>query len=89
MVRDKSKSSYASMEYRCIKTAAMTYFEHTEKLEFLKHLAEHKQAGTPRDLAKKLHTSERTVLRMVQQLREHGYPIAYNRFRYTYEMKGV
>ncbi len=53
----------------------MTYFDHTEKLEILKYLAEHKQAGTPKDLAKKLCVSERTVLRMVQQLRDHGYRI--------------
>ncbi len=65
----------------------MTYFEHSEKLETLKYLAEHKQSGTPQDLAKKLHISERTVLRMVQQLRDHGYPITYNRFRYTYEVR--
>ena len=65
----------------------MTYFDHSEKLETLKYLAEHKQAGTPRDLAKKLFVSERTVLRMVQQLRAHGYPITYNRFRETYEVK--
>ncbi len=79
------KQTYASVGYRCIK-AVMTYFDHTEKLETLKYLAEHKQAGTPRDLAKKLCVSERTILRMVQQLRDRGYPITYNRFRETYEV---
>ena len=64
----------------------MSYFEHTEKLETLKYLAERRQSGTPQDLAKKLCVSERTVLRMVQQLRDQGYPIAYNRFRGTYEL---
>jgi len=65
----------------------MTYFEYTEKLERIKYLTEHKQAGTPCSLARKLNVSERTALRMVQQLREHGYPIAFNRYRCTYELK--
>ncbi len=65
----------------------MTYFEYTEKLERIKYLAANKQAGTPCSLARKLNVSERTALRMVQQLRDHGYPIAYNRFRCTYEIK--
>lgn len=64
----------------------MTYFEYTEKLEALKRLAEHKQSGTPQVLAEKLGTSERTILRMVQQLRDHGYPIVYNRDRCSYEI---
>ncbi len=64
----------------------MSYFEHTEKLETLKYLAERRQSGTPQDLAKKLSVSERTVLRMVQRLRDQGCPIAYNRFRGTYEV---
>ncbi len=64
----------------------MTYFDYTRKLETLKHLAERKQAGTPRELAKKLDVSERTVLRMVQQLREQGNTITYNRYRSSYEI---
>lgn len=64
----------------------MTYFEYFDKLEMLKHLVEKKQAGTPSSLAKKFCTSERTVLRMVQQLRDRGYPIVYNRYRCSYEI---
>ncbi len=71
----------------CNIMAVMTYFEYTDKMETLKHLAERKQTGTPHQLAKKLDVSERTVLRMVQQLRDQGYPITYNRSRCTYEMK--
>ena len=65
----------------------MTYFDYKEKIDTLKYLVERKQAGTPQNLAKKLCISERTVLRMVQQLRDHGYPIVYNRFRCSYEVK--
>ena len=31
----------------------MTFIEYSEKIETLKHLANHKQAGTPKQLAKK------------------------------------
>ncbi|MEJ7685319.1 MAG: helix-turn-helix domain-containing protein [Segetibacter sp.] len=54
-------------------------------METIKHLAQHKRTGTPQQLAKKLDVSERTVERMIQQLRDNNYPIRYNRFRYTYE----
>lgn len=64
----------------------MTYFEYTDKLETLKYLVERKQAGRPCELAEKLNVSERTVLRMVQRLREHGYQIKFNRLRSSYEI---
>ena len=63
----------------------MTFIEYSEKIETLKHLANHKQAGTPKQLAKKFQVSERTIQRMVQGLRDHGYAITFNRFRKTYE----
>ena len=64
----------------------MTFQEYSEKLKTIKYLAEHKQTGTPQQLAKKLDVSERTVERMVQRLRDNGYPIKYNRLRCTYEV---
>ncbi|MDQ3844304.1 MAG: HTH domain-containing protein [Bacteroidota bacterium] len=69
------------------KATAMTYLEYSDKLERLKQLVEQKQAGTPEQLAKKLNVSERTLYRMIQRLRDHGYPITYNRTRCTYEVK--
>jgi predicted DNA-binding transcriptional regulator YafY len=65
----------------------MKFIEYAEKLKTIRHLAEHKQAGSPQQLAVKLNVSERTVQRMVQQLRDYGCPIAYNRYRCTYEVK--
>lgn len=65
----------------------MNFFAYAEKLEAIKYMAEHKHIGTPRYLAQKLNVSERTVRRMVQQLREHGYPITFNRSRCCYEVK--
>ena len=64
----------------------MKFIEYAEKLETIKYLAIHKKTGNPTLLAKKLNVSERTVQRMVQQLRDHGYPVTFNRFRCTYEM---
>lgn len=65
----------------------MKFICYVEKLETIKYLAQRKQAGTPQQLAKKLDVSERTVQRMIQQLRDNGYPIKYNRFRFTYEVE--
>jgi len=65
----------------------MRFLEYAEKLETIKYLSQHKRSGTPSELAKKLNVSERTVQRMVNQLRETGYPIKFNRFRCTYEVE--
>lgn len=65
----------------------MKFIAYAETLETIKYLAEHKRAGTPQQLAEKLNVSERTIQRMVQQLREAGVPIRYNRFRFTYEVE--
>lgn len=64
----------------------MTFYEYSNTLERLKYLAAHKQTGTPQELAQKLDVSVRTVQRMVQQLREHGCQVVFNRHRYTYEI---
>ena len=69
------------------KTTAMTHLEYSDRVDRLKRLIEQKQAGTPEQLAKKLNVSERTLYRMLQQLRDHGYPITYNRTLRTYEVK--
>jgi predicted DNA-binding transcriptional regulator YafY len=65
----------------------MKFIEYTKKLETLKYLATHKRAGTPLELAKKLNVSTRTVQRMMQQLREQGCRIVFNRLRGSYEVE--
>ena len=57
----------------------MTYIEHQEKLERVKELAEFGNTGTPKELANKLNTSERTVRRLVQKLKELNVPIEFCR----------
>ena len=65
----------------------MNFFDYSTKLERIKDLAAHKQAGTPCQLARRLDVSERTVQRMVQNLRDRGCPVVFNRSRNTYELK--
>jgi predicted DNA-binding transcriptional regulator YafY len=67
----------------------MTFYQYAEKLETLKYLARYKRTGSPQHLAEKFHVSERTIQRMVNQLREHGCPITFNRERNSYEIKGL
>lgn len=64
----------------------MKFIEYAEKLETIKYMIEHKRAGTPFALAKKLNLSERTIQRMIMHLRENGYPVKFNRVRGCYEV---
>ncbi|HYE55959.1 MAG TPA: HTH domain-containing protein [Chitinophagaceae bacterium] len=65
----------------------MTFRQYAEKLETIKYLAKLKRTGSPQHLAEKFRVSARTIQRMVNQLREHGYPITFNRHRNSYEIK--
>ena len=64
----------------------MRFIEYAEKLETIKYLSKRKRTGTPKKLAKKLNLSERTLLRMVQQLKDQGCPILFNRSKGSYEV---
>lgn len=63
----------------------MTFMEYSRKMELLKQSVELAHTGRPARLAKKLGLTERTLLRMVQQLRDQGYPISFNRSKNSYE----
>lgn len=63
----------------------MKYSEYTIKLEELKAQIAAKHTGSPSQLAAKLQLSQRTLIRMVQKLREHGEQIRFNRVKKTYE----
>lgn len=65
----------------------MRYLEYSDKLARLKSIIESGEQGSPFMLANKLGLSERTLLRMVQQLRDQGYPVVYNRKGNRYERK--
>ena len=64
----------------------MKFIEYMKKLDAIKYMAQYKCTGTPRQLAAKLDLTERTVERMIQQLRDDGINIIYNRNRNTYEI---
>lgn len=70
-----------------IKKRTMKYAEYHIKLEELKMLIAANATGPPSQLAAKLNLSERTLLRMVQQLRDHGEEIRFNKSKKTYESK--
>jgi predicted DNA-binding transcriptional regulator YafY len=55
------------------------------QLERLDDLIRRKATGTPTELAVKMALSERTVYHFIEELREHGACIVYNKFRESYE----
>jgi predicted DNA-binding transcriptional regulator YafY len=57
-------------------------------LERIDGLIRRKQTGTPKELADKLGIAERTLFRMISQMRDLGYPIRYSQRRHTYVYDG-
>jgi biotin operon repressor len=60
------------------------------EIDRLDKLIKLKATGSPKELAKKLGTTERTVYRIIKQLKEMGCPIFYDKAResYCYEKQG-
>jgi len=50
----------------------------------LHKLIEDETTGTPKEVANRLHISERLVYLMIDQLKDYDAPIAYDRSRKTY-----
>ncbi|MGK7397638.1 MAG: HTH domain-containing protein [Candidatus Cyclobacteriaceae bacterium M3_2C_046] len=65
----------------------MDYFTYRQKLELLIYLIQKNRAGTPKEFSEKLEVSERTVLRMIQFLKNSGYEIKFVRTINKYIMK--
>jgi transcriptional antiterminator len=65
----------------------MKFDEYQEKLTLLKKLLEFGNTGTPKELAKKLHVSERTARRLIERLKFQDYPITYCRRSNSYILK--
>ncbi len=59
-------------------------------IERLDQLIRLKATGCPADLAKKLNLSERTIYRIIKELKEIGCPISYDNERksYYYDYEG-
>jgi len=65
----------------------MKFEEYQEKLDQLKKLVEFANTGSPKDLAKTLHVSERTVRRLVERLKVRNHAIIFCRKSNSYVFK--
>lgn len=65
----------------------MKYHEYIHKLDQLKDIVENDFSGSPKKFSYKLKLSERTLLRMVQQLKNDGFEVIYDRKAKTYRKK--
>lgn len=65
----------------------MSYRTYINKLERIKFLAERKMTGSPKNLAEKLDVSERTLFRMVEDLRLTGYELYFCRYEKSYVLE--
>ena len=67
----------------------MNILEVKNLLERIDQLICMKSTGTPKELAEKLNISERTIYRLIKQLKEMGAPIYFDDIRnsYCYDQK--
>ena len=57
----------------------MTFKEYQEKLNRIQELAKINATGSPKNLAKRINVSERTLYRLVQNIKEQGVPLEFCR----------
>lgn len=62
----------------------MTLKKHINDLQRILDLIERKATGTPKQLAKKLGVSKRTVVRMIGELRDKDHKIEFQRNKMSY-----
>ncbi|WP_282016379.1 HTH domain-containing protein [Marinifilum flexuosum] len=62
----------------------MTHLELLEKTEYLKELIENGNTGAPKELARRLNISERSLSRLIRNLKEAHFPIIYSRTKQSY-----
>jgi predicted DNA-binding transcriptional regulator YafY len=66
----------------------MNLFSQINLLEQIHFHIEHKSTGTPEVFAGKLQLSERSLYRILEELKDRGVHIVYNRRRCSYEYRG-
>ncbi len=68
----------------------MNIIDIKEKLDRIDQLISLKATGTPKELARKFNTNERTIYRIIKQLKEMGCPIYFDKIRgsYCYKQQG-
>ena len=62
----------------------MRFYEYQEKLIRIQELAKRNATGSPKELAERINVSERTLFRLVQNIKEQGVQIEYCRKISTY-----
>ncbi|OJJ17730.1 hypothetical protein BKI52_28110 [marine bacterium AO1-C] len=62
----------------------MKIFEYIDYLQRIDALIRRKATGSPKSLARKMNTSERTVYRCMEELKALGLPISYDRNARSY-----
>lgn len=62
----------------------MKLFEYIDRVNFLHKLIKEKRTGTPEELATRFHLSKSRLLRVIEDLKLKGAPIAYSRHCRTY-----
>lgn len=69
----------------------MNVIELKDKIERLDQLIRMKATGVPKQLAKKFNTTERNIYRLLNQLKEMGCPIYFDKEResYCYKNEGA
>ena len=65
----------------------MKFFEYREQLERIETLAKKNATGTPKELADRINVSERTIFRIIQNMKDFGIPIEYCRKTNSYSIK--
>ncbi|CAN5411260.1 hypothetical protein BH10BAC1_BH10BAC1_13150 [soil metagenome] len=64
----------------------MTFKEYQKKINRIQDLAKRNATGTPKDLAKRINVSERTLYRLVQNIKDQGVPLEYCRKLNAYQI---
>jgi len=62
----------------------MNLFEDLFILQRIDHLIRTRATGSPKNLANRLRVSECTIYRLIEYLKDQGFPIAYNKTEQTY-----
>lgn len=62
----------------------MNFFSDLFLLQRIDHLVRTRATGTPKRLAERLQISQRNMFRLISDLREQGFPIAYDKQAETY-----
>lgn len=65
----------------------MKFTEYQGKVNFLVKLAKHSNTGTPKELAKRLNVSERTLYRIIRNLKDEKIEVVFCRKTKTYFLK--